>query len=110
MSACTACGERVDDDPDGTLVRCRACGARALKPQALTLALTVRSLNGLEEPGPVLNLDDQFRSRYRLHRVLGAGAMGMVLLADDLVRGRTVAVKFLTRTGDADFGARFARE
>ena len=54
--------------------------------------------------------------RYRLHRVLGQGAMGVVYEAEDTRLGRTVAVKTVQRghlLDDAtagDYAARFERE
>lgn len=50
--------------------------------------------------------------RYRVERVLGAGAMAKVLLAHDAELGREVAVKLLDEglAADPSFRARFARE
>ena len=50
--------------------------------------------------------------RYRVGRLLGAGGMGVVFEAEDLLLGGRVAVKFLLRErhGDPDALARFVRE
>lgn len=59
---------------------------------------------GLGEP-PCTGLP----TRYRVHRVLGRGGMGVVYLADDLDLGRPVAIKVPTLL-DATGRARFLRE
>jgi serine/threonine-protein kinase len=51
-------------------------------------------------------------SNYRLDRLLGAGGMGVVYLARDLVLDRAVAIKFITpdRAADASARRRLIRE
>lgn len=53
-------------------------------------------------------LDD----RYRIKSLVGSGGMSRVFLADDLVRGRELAIKMLRQeiAGDADSVERFIRE
>ena len=50
--------------------------------------------------------------RYRVGELLGAGGMGVVFLADDLMHRRKVAIKVLSPTlaGDAKIVERFGRE
>ncbi|WP_437894492.1 serine/threonine-protein kinase [Sorangium sp. So ce124] len=62
--------------------------------------------SGVPVPGDVL------AGKYRIERVLGAGGMGVVLAAWDVVLERRVAVKFLLPEAAAlpDAGARFLRE
>ena len=51
------------------------------------------------------------RGKYRIERVLGAGGMGVVLLATHLRLGQRVAVKILRRNAEeTDVAKRFARE
>ena len=45
--------------------------------------------------------------RFRLHRPLGRGASGEVLLVGDLLRGRDVALKVLDDPGNPAFRAEF---
>src|SRR5205807_6970150 len=49
-------------------------------------------------------------AHYRIRERLGKGGMGVVYLAEDLHRGRQVAIKFLTADADANYRARFLRE
>jgi serine/threonine-protein kinase len=50
------------------------------------------------------------RVRYEVKRVLGAGGMGEVALAEDQDIGRPVAVKYLTAPQDGSLVARFVEE
>jgi serine/threonine protein kinase len=51
-----------------------------------------------------------FEGRYRVERLLGEGAMGIVFQAADVETGRGVAVKLLREDADADALQRFCRE
>jgi len=57
-------------------------------------------------------MNEQIVGRYKIIRMLGAGAMGQVYLAEDLELGRKAALKFLSPQYSAipDFKARFKRE
>jgi len=61
---------------------------------------------GLPGPGTVL------LAKYRLERVLGAGGMGVVMAAEHLLLGQTVAIKFLLpdAADDPKLVKRFSRE
>jgi serine/threonine-protein kinase len=57
-----------------------------------------------------LELSAEFSARYRLGRLLGSGAAGMVYEASELSSGRPVAIKFLIRSEDKRSLSRFLRE
>lgn len=72
----------VGGDPDSTWGRSGAPG----EPQAAAAVPTVGA---------------RF-DRFEVVQPLGAGAMGVVVLARDLDLGRAVAIKFLSRRGAGD--------
>src|SRR5688572_5993408 len=74
------------------------------------LSLLTRGSDGDLRVDAGIRLDARFRARYRLGRMLGAGAMGMVCEAEDLSVGRPVAVKFLIKIDDRTQRERFLRE
>lgn len=55
-------------------------------------------------------LGETIDGRYRLERVLGAGASGVVYAATQIAVERTVAIKLLHDANDSDFQARFELE
>jgi hypothetical protein len=57
-----------------------------------------------------LELPEEFRRRFTLGPMLGAGAFGQVFRARDASTGKDVAIKFLVRLDDEAMRARFARE
>ncbi len=61
---------------------------------------------------PPVKPGDVLAGKYRVERILGAGAMGMVLAATQIALDRRVALKFMTGggTGKAQHEARFLRE
>jgi len=57
-----------------------------------------------------ISVDGDFRNRFEPLESLGAGAVGLVYRGRDHATGRTVAIKFLTRTGDPSLLLRFVQE
>ncbi|MBI4865160.1 MAG: SUMF1/EgtB/PvdO family nonheme iron enzyme [Candidatus Riflebacteria bacterium] len=109
---CPACDHQFEAQADSptTLVPCPRCSIRFLRQG--THHLTVLSRSAGSEPQSVgeVPLSREFLARYQPGWVLGTGAMGTVYLARDLTTGLPVALKILTRLGDADLLARFLRE
>ena len=92
------------------VMRVRVGYARGVgRSEESSISLLTRS--GTEvKPVAQITLPDQFMKRWRLGRMLGAGAMGTVYEATDLVEKRTVAIKFLTRIEDPSALSRFLLE
>ena len=86
------------------------CGARFAGSSTTSLELALRTDPGAEHVEAILELDPDFRARYLLDRVIGAGGMGMVLLAREADGGRTVAIKFMRLLEHAELADRFQRE
>jgi serine/threonine protein kinase len=65
-----------------------------------------------DERSPMFKTGEIISGKYRFERVLGAGAMGMVLQATDLGLRRRVAIKFMIAGGRAgrEHEERFVRE
>ena len=95
---------------DGTLVQCGACRSLFAPPNA-TYATIVggedEAHSGVRAQVP---LDAEFRSRYELGKVLGAGAAGTVYAARERALSRMVAIKFLTAVAQGISLERFVRE
>ncbi|HEX6739424.1 MAG TPA: protein kinase [Vicinamibacteria bacterium] len=95
---CPACGE---DNP-ARARRCRGCsGALPSEADSASDTASVDSRAGLE-PGPYLEPDSEFGSRYRIERLIGEGGMGSVYRAHDRELERTVALKLLQPGRDRD--------
>lgn len=93
IDTCPACQE---------LLACLVQGSGAEAPRSV-------GPRSVEERPSSSDLSGRSVGRYRISERLGAGAMGVVYLAEDPQLHRTVAVKVHQRRGDAD-AARLLRE
>ena len=109
--SCPSCHANFSSDAgDATLDRCERCDTplRTVPPDAVSVATGARG-GGLHLVAR-LSLTPEFRARYHLGRLLGAGGNGCVFLGTDVGRRRPVALKFFTRPENDAARARFARE
>ena len=95
-----------------TLRECPKCRETFQGRDSQAVALLTRTgENQAPRPRALIALTPEFSSRYRLIRVVGAGAMGTVVEAADVRNGnQPVAVKFLMRLNSAAILERFVRE
>jgi serine/threonine-protein kinase len=106
MQACIHCATELPDEAQF----CSACGRDpddASAEPAVAPRPTEESTTELRKW-----LAEALKGRYRIKKLLGAGGMGVVFLADDLSLDRTVAIKVLPAELSADkkVVARFRRE
>jgi serine/threonine protein kinase len=94
----------------GGLVECAGCRCRFIPDDPARATIISAATPSLPERFEDVPLSPEFQERYRLRQVLGTGAMGTVYMADRSGEAAPVAMKFLTRSGDADALARFVRE
>ncbi|MBI4863839.1 MAG: protein kinase [Candidatus Riflebacteria bacterium] len=108
---CPACGHALDlHTAASTLLTCPACGASHVPPGATEVALLTRSEVGDTSKTGGIRLTPEFRSRYRLDRLLGSGAMGTVYRGVQGGTSRLVAIKFLLAPDSEEALARFLAE
>ncbi|MBI4863737.1 MAG: protein kinase [Candidatus Riflebacteria bacterium] len=108
---CPECGQSgVPTAGSSVVYGCAACRTLFVVPDAGAIELFTRA--GGPEPEVVarIRLSEQFRSRYAIDRVVGAGTMGMVCRAVDRSIKRPVAVKLLMRVDDPSAVSRFELE
>jgi serine/threonine-protein kinase len=109
---CPWCGAAHPERPLGsTLITCGACRRTSVAAGATRIPLATR----FDDPAAIdgddlVSLPDRFLARYRLGRVLGRGAMGMVCQATHRETGREVAIKLLVRPRDTEALARLLQE
>lgn len=105
---CPACGKSAEL-PDGAR-RCPFCGASlSATPDSPTLPPSDSVLGAAPED---LLPERATLGSYRLERLVGRGGMGLVYLAEDVLRRRPAALKVMARrfSENPDFLARFDRE
>ncbi|MBI4862803.1 MAG: SUMF1/EgtB/PvdO family nonheme iron enzyme [Candidatus Riflebacteria bacterium] len=108
---CPSCGGQLElFTGAATLSTCPACGTTHVQDGATRISILTRTEAGDLARGSDVELTREFGSRYRLSRMLGAGAMGTVYLAQQLSTRRSVAVKFLIRADEPTTLARFLSE
>jgi serine/threonine-protein kinase len=122
QSACPRCGLPLVAATIGeTVLECPECSAPSLIVPSWS-ALTESDADADADAAAVADPDrsgarlgrvlvtPEFSGRYQSRKVLGAGTMGVALLAEDLELGRTVALKFLARLESHDLVMRFLQE
>jgi serine/threonine protein kinase len=108
---CPACGQVVERPATPvTFLICTRCASPFVPTGARTLSIVARAREGREAGPENITLSREFVRRYRLGRILGRGATGMVCQATHIDTRREVAVKFLLRVARQDLAARFLRE
>ncbi|MBI4860044.1 MAG: serine/threonine protein kinase [Candidatus Riflebacteria bacterium] len=106
---CPRCGSSLDPVSAGsTQGNCSACDSMMVAAGASEISLLTRSDSGEPRLESRLVLSPEFRTAYRLERVLGQGAMGTVFLALHLSTGQIRAVKVLTRPDKTTLARFFA--
>jgi serine/threonine protein kinase/Tfp pilus assembly protein PilF len=96
---CRECGA----ENTSTALSCKSCGERLIEHSSEEITQGIDHLN----PGEMF-----IRNRFKVIKTLGKGGMGKVLLAEDIILKRKVAIKtILTGTlVDSSAKARFLRE
>jgi serine/threonine protein kinase/DNA-directed RNA polymerase subunit RPC12/RpoP len=123
--ACTSCGKKLRAKPEqiGRSIRCPACGSvfQCRPPTDGTPASAAKSPPKTSEPAdpelqflaPAKEVDEIGRlGGFRVLGKLGAGGMGLVLLAEDPMLQRKLALKVMqpSLASDTKARARFLRE
>jgi serine/threonine-protein kinase len=85
-----------------------ALGADGLKPEGATAVLPRKAMSAAQQPSPVSVLD----GKYALLRELGSGGTGTVYEAENLIVGKKIALKLMSREAFAESNsqARFVAE
>ena len=96
----------ITDDVLGATMAAPSSGSTLVAGTTLTATTRPAVLPRASEIGLV----DQGAERYAKKKVLGAGGMGEVVLAEDRDIGRNVALKYLNSGGDPSALARFVDE
>ena len=107
---CPTCQRPLSPLAGSSLLTCAHCQKTHVPVAAAELSLIARTQVGETRPVATIPLTREFRERYELGEVLGAGAMGMVCRALDRVMQREVAVKFLMLIDQPEILQRFLQE
>ncbi len=108
MANCEKCNAELSADA-GFCPDCGSVVADHSSPEQ-TATSAVETLSGVETvfdsgdgvvpQAPMLEEGDEFHQRYQVIRQIGAGAMGIIYLADDKVTNRQVALKLSSGCGN----------